>query len=300
MKAFFGRLVLALAASVLIMLVACSTQSAIQAEGGQQLRTRGEKIMANQVQNDDDDDFARKMLRGGRDDAQASGWAVSGNLFTTDPTTKLQVQAIFNEPGTYTVEFDAQSVVASGLSGRSSRTEALISWTVAGSTVTRRVTVAHGVSVSGEAEAVRVVMSDVSLGAAPPVEYAASALVVKGLRASYQPAILLPRPSFDSTVVAAGSGFTFAGSGAGPHGGLIIPSDAGVVSVGVTIGTLDHSPIPDQDFQVIQLDAANHHVKQYDPRVAPFVPLHPDCTELQVFNNTATNVLVTVAFGIDG
>lgn len=216
---------------------------------------------------------------------RANGWAASGNLVHKQPLTEVSLQVNFPESRNYTAQFK--------LSGdlRNKKTVAEITWTVNGNPVRRLVTVADGVSVQGAAQAVSVKIKDVStqaLGVGVDPQYLAIVTVVPGTRGSTSNPPTLDDQ--DLTDIATTSSEPFE-----------VPQAAGIVAVGVVVYNASGNAIPDQEIQVVQVDAAGNAISAYDPRQFFWVPLAAGCTLLIIRNRSATDVLtVKPIWGIDG
>jgi hypothetical protein len=229
------------------------------------------------------------------------GWATSGKLITYNKTQQVTLQAQFPEADVYTVQF--------GFSGPSTppanpiQAIATVIWTVAGNQVIRKYSVANGVSVSGNGEAVRILINDGSIErhaeATPiPIEYGVSVSVVRGVRpANQQPAILVDVPP-----VTFGAVYVIHPLSSVK---VPVPQDVGVISVYVAVAQAVNNPavpLPDQAVLVAQ-DQNGAFLKVYDPRNFEWVPLYPNTDTIQIFNAQAlgtTDILATVTFGVDG
>ncbi len=233
-----------------------------------------------------------------------TGWSVSGNLIVGDSTKTVQLQADFATPGEYTLQFNIGPAVGSNTAAVA---EALITWSVEGNSVQRRVTITPGCSVSGVGQAVRITMNDASVGIAGTIpdgkQYRVSAQVARGPR---------PTTSVPPTYIPSGDGNY--GKGAyivliGTPVDVPIPVDAGVSSVYVAVaGFVAASGVA----AAVNFPIVNHivpdslgdlRVQRYDPRTFQWVPLVPGATKIQLSNfNTVAGVAYAyyVAFGVDG
>ncbi len=171
-----------------------------------------------------------------------------------------------------------------------------ILWTTGGVTVKRRVSVANGVSISGCAESVRVIVSDATINylaevPSKPLTYTVNITVARGVRADPEPVTLVQFPP-----LATGAIFQV------PAGGSItipIPQDVGIVSANVSASP--NPPIAITDGQVIVQQIYGTTVfRQYDPRTFEWVPVLPGMSLLKIVNNNANLVVVSVVWGIDG
>jgi hypothetical protein len=215
------------------------------------------------------------------------GWSQSGELITKNTSQIVSLQANFEFPEYYTVQFGVSSAVV--------KSRALITWGVEGNTITRLVSVANGVEVSGAGQSCNVRVVDISDGViASGVHYTVFIDVVKGTRA------FTGQPPTLAVYSATGGVFSV-----GPLSStsIPIPLDAGVISVFVTVSTIAGSSavIAENDIQVAQQTGGTTQ-KTYDPRDFPeFVPITPGADVVTIFNNNAAQTYqVSVTFGIDG
>jgi hypothetical protein len=220
--------------------------------------------------------------------SKSGGWSAHGILTRLNPIRQVGLQAEFPYAGDYTIQFTRDAVPA----GISVRTEALITWSVEGNFVFRRVNVVNGVSVTGTGQAVKVVINDTTvdpMAFAPGPDYTVSMQVAPGTRpAVQQPPQLIP---------ATGPIFAF-----GPGTvNIPVPDDAGVISVFGTVVSFSNTPIPSEQAFIQMSDAALNTLKVYDPRQYDWVPLAPGTTFITLINATAADTLqFSVTFGIDG
>jgi hypothetical protein len=215
----------------------------------------------------------------------------------------LSMQAKFGYLSTYTVQISAPSIVVPGQDVRS-LAEAQITWTVEGNRVRRRVTVGNGVSVTGTAESVEVIVRDVTLdGAAFPAgfdpSYVVSAQVTRGTRpAQQQPPTLIPDPP-DATWVQG----AVAVPALNASTGLVVPSDTGAIALNAVI--VSDAPagavLPQGSVTIMELEGGVVR-REYDPReYGAWVPLLPSASSVVVRNyNAGTSIRASLLFGIDG
>jgi hypothetical protein len=261
-------------------------------------------------------------MYGVEDQVKASGpkgWSANGVLRATDLVKTVTLQCDFAEaPGPYTLQFGITG--NTGIVGAiDAQAEALITWSVEGNFVTRRVALTNGLSVSGTAEAVRVIIYDVSKPgfATPNAPYNVSVQVVRGTRpAIQQPPTLNPHPfvgDLNTNPPQPYSQTTFTVL-PGHILNLPIPNDAGVVSVfivttnnaGTTQGMTAAGTmlvIPPDSITVTITGSVD--APQWDPRGWPtWVPVPPGAAEITLQNNQAGGSAVAVDFsvwyGIDG
>lgn len=230
-------------------------------------------------QENEEEDMTAPGLPGNK----KSGWSASGKLTQLNRLTKVSMQANFvDAPQNYTVQFK----LAGDL--RLKRTEAEIVWSVEGNDVRRLVSVADGVSVQGSGQGVKVTIYDVSNDAVPvgvSADYVASVQLVSGTRGSTgNPPVL----SGDRASILAGGSQTFQ-----------IPTNAGITSVGVSVGT-GGNPIAEFDIAVTHQDSGATSLSTYDPRQFYWVPLTPGTTQIQITNFGASTIEVKINYGIDG
>jgi len=226
---------------------------------------------------------------------QQQGWSAMGTLKTYNDDREVSLQQQFDKVDTYTVTFQRTLGPSNADFAAGPECEALISFTVAGNTITRRVDVINGMSIQGIAGSILVVCKDkTSTGAVG--EYNVTITVAPGTRAPNQiqpflkagfragnPATVLPASSFDFDV----------------------PIDAGVNSVLVLVARPivagAASPIPEQACQVLHIaPGAIPVLAQYDPRSQSWVPLAPGAKTIRVYNADTDDVIFTVYYGIDG
>ncbi len=230
-----------------------------------------------------------------RDDEKSGGWSQSGVMHTGSLTDQVSLQAKFPKAESYTVQFGINP--SAGALAEAVQAEALISWSVEGNTVTRRVNVANGASVTGTGQAVRVVMADRTVGGTGK-DYVVSVQVAPGSRPStQQPPTLIPVPAF----------FNVAPTGGVSDPVIPIPTDAGAISVFVTVTAVGPGgPVASAEgiATVDQQISGGFTRKTYDPRTAEWVPLTPGATFLQLHNNNTVisgiHLFFSVTFGIDG
>lgn len=219
------------------------------------------------------------------------GWSMAGNLQVGNTNAAVSLQVDFPIPDYYTVQFGILPFTDPTATGPFTP-EATIDWVVAGNFIQRRISVGQGSSISGTGQACRVVLRDVTnTGGVPGGIYGGTILITPGSRpAKGQPPILWAGQAFN---LAAAAGQT-----------IMVPLDAGVISVDVEVSFPAGTVLTDVDVQVRQLDIAVATVlKQYNRPVAQndFVPLVPGCGSLRITNNHASaTAVITVIWGIDG
>lgn len=229
--------------------------------------------------------------------ARTEAWSRVGTLVTTQGKPNRRIVSLsktFPHPGTYTLQFHLKP--ADPDSHQIIECEAVITWGAGGNTVRRVVTVVDGLSITGIADSVRVVMRDVSsvLGSSGD-KYVVSVQIAPGTRPTTQPPLLYPPLSSNPQTVAAGGSADFN-----------VPQDSGCISVCVIAGNASAvapaASIPEQEACVIQsIIGFGVILKKYDARMFEFVPLSPGCRVVR-FSNLSTGIMmrVQVAFAIDG
>lgn len=210
------------------------------------------------------------------------GWSASG-ILTQHGNKEVSLQANFPEATSYIAQFSI-----SGTDLRYKQAEAEIKWVVEGNFVTRRITIANGVSIQGAGQAVSIKIRDVSPVVIPGVatDYTVSVQVVPGSRGSTNNP---PTLAGDAHIVLGGASLN-----------LNIPDNSGVISVAVLVENTLHNAIPDQAVNVRQQDAAGLDVALYDPRQYFWVPIQGSATVLRLENHTADPCVFTVIYGIEG
>lgn len=220
------------------------------------------------------------------DDSKKIGWSASGKLEQLNTLREVSLQANFlANPRNYTAQFK--------LSGdlKRKKVQAEITWSVEGNSIRRVVTVSDGTSVQGTGQGVNIKVRDIStlaIAAGTDPEYIASIQVVPGTRGSTS-----NPPTLDTmlaTLIAANSFLD-----------VPVPTDAGVISVAVTVASPIAAVIPDQQVQVQQIDSTSGIQNNYDPRQYFWVPLTPSVTIIRIYNFSLLNAIYAKAvFGIDG
>jgi hypothetical protein len=259
------------------------------------------------------------------------GWSSNGILIALNYTKTVNLQAQFDKggPGDYTAEFSISPPPFTRGAGNPVQAEALITWAIEGNFVTRRISISNGATISGVAQAVRIQIMDVSNPAVATAgqQYGVSVQVTKGIRATtMQPPTLTPHPSVDDEVQtpivqpfaqATYSVSAQGGGGAGNGNGfieLLIPQDAGVISVFITVaadnvfgGTYQAqgtAPVIPDDNVVALIRANGADQASFDPRAFNgWIPLIPGAATIDLINGMAAgqpSVTFSIWFGIDG
>ncbi len=212
-----------------------------------------------------------------------TGWSVAGSLFTENSDITVSLQQVFTEVSTYTV----QIAVRGETPGRAT---ALIAWNVDGNEILRRVDVCQGVSISGVAGAVRVVVSDATNtgdSPAPSTEYTVGITVAKGVRAGPSIPTLLAEEG--TVAIAAGASATWS-----------VPLTSGITAFQVHLNAAPPvAPIyGDVSFSQLTYGAAG--VLQGAVRPFQWIPLGNGTYTITIANDTTLPAAATIIYGIDG
>jgi hypothetical protein len=176
--------------------------------------------------------------------------------------------------------------------------EALVTWSVEGNFVRRRITVGNGAVLSGTGQGVKVELYDalpagLVLGGPPGPTYPASIQVARGTRPTNAAPPQLNGGTFD---VAPGSSIL-----------VPVPNDSGATSVNVAISAVGAPPdVITNEALVNQVDflAPGLVFKSYLPSdPCAFCPLSPFCTGLEIFNFFAPlsqDIKYAITYGIEG
>lgn len=238
------------------------------------------------------------------------GWSVNGTLAQGVSKKRVALQAKFGKIGTYTVQFGVVLPTTEALAPCPTRIKATIVWSVEGNTVTRQVTVGNGLQISGTGEAVSVLVEDNTLAnnnGSPDadIEYVVSVLITPGTRPSKEmPPVLLSEETDAASQLA---GFTHGTIEIAPAGNFEfdIPENAGVIAFYLGIYTPSEAVAAADAILGRFLHTGGGIVGQFDATpgrgyAGTWIPLTPGANQIQIFNNTALNVVVTMIYGIDG
>ncbi len=236
----------------------------------------------------------RSARSGGGNAGKRAAWAVGKKLVTGDSQKQASLQFTFDQPGAHLVQFNLNP--ASPDPGSTTippcRVEAIITWETNGNTVLRRVSVTDGCTVQGTGESIKVVAYDVTPGSINVgKEYSVSISVGPGTRGSFTNPPILSSGLIHN--VNGNSSLNF-----------IVPDDAGISSVFVSVASASGVPLPEQMVQVQQrtdTGGPGQIIAAYDPRSVVFAPLLPGCRIVAVANRGALDTLnVQAIWGIDG
>jgi len=233
------------------------------------------------------------------DGSPIESWSKVGDLMTASASNdkgSVSLQKQFPSAGQYTVQFDVVPIDPADPADGPIEARAIIQWVAGGNTITREVSIGSGVSVSGTANAVKVVAYDATSTGIDGRAYQVSILVTKGVRSfTGQPPLLVPPFSTNPAVL-----------GPNTFRDFDIPQDVGVISAMVIAGIGSHgttaSSIPEQQARVEQRGPGIVPIlKAYDARNFQYVPVSPGATVIRVWNlSAALSISFSVSFGIDG
>jgi hypothetical protein len=246
-----------------------------------------------------------------------TGWSQAGPLICQQTSPTVSMQVCFPKADIYTVQFEvSRQLSASGQTGQI--TFADLEWIVNGTTVRRTVSVVSGSTISGVGSSLNVKVYDASppgseVGVAGE-RYTVTINVSPGLRPaqSQQPYYAIPNPDSLSTFWGKNVFVPSVGPSTlqvffpqlgdvfyrNPPTSTGQPKPIGATSVHVVVGSLDGSPIANQEAQV-QVDNLG---LIYDPRDSPqWQPIPPGAYAATLINNSTGHVYrYSVKLGIDG
>jgi len=221
----------------------------------------------------------------GIDTINSGGWSKSGVLNMGDPVDQVTMQANFPDANVYTVQFSVTPPPAIGGVIPIPTTRATVMWNINGNFNTRVVDVGNGVSLTGVANAVKVIVQDLSPNPGGNPAYTVDVTVARGPRVQAD----FPPTLFGGRVVGVAPGAAFV---------ITVPVNAGVVSAEVAVS---ENGVATPNVTVLQQGGTTQ--KSYDATNPPtFVPLRAGVvTQLRIVNHdAANNVDITVTWGIDG
>jgi hypothetical protein len=251
------------------------------------------------------------------------GWSQAGKLICRSSSPIVPFQYCFPEASVFTLQFELSNipVLYNAEPGNvGPMVNADIEWIVNGTPVHRSISILNGTSISGVGESVKGKIYDSSVQAntsVPPSEvgingqqYTATVTISPGLRGSQsqQPFYAILNPDITSIywgkpvyqVDGASSLTLFFPQDVFPpispvNGG--VTKVIGATSIHVSVGSLDGTPIDNQEAQVILQSGL-----VYDPRDSPqWQPLIPGVTSVTLKNNSVgSDYLFSVKLGIDG
>jgi|WetSurMetagenome_2_1015567.scaffolds.fasta_scaffold225342_3 hypothetical protein len=234
-----------------------------------------------------------------------TGWSASRELISKDTNPAVQLQANFQDPTPYTVQFSITNLKATDGSADigSYNPTAVIEWSVEGNSVRRVVSVINGTSVTGVGQGCRITVRDQTptTDTTKEMEYTVAILVAPGVRPANQlQPILTPLIADSFGVTRPGAIFVDGGTGVDVQ----IPENAGVTSVYITAASLNAGipvALTDADIQASHTNTA-YVYKEYNPNKYTWVPIGPGTSTVRLTNfmGPLTQVLFNVTFGIDG
>lgn len=233
-------------------------------------------------------------------------WSAIGDMQTENPNKQVSLQAHFDEPGIYTVQFSFRFLDESqaGITNEGPpRVYADIEWSVAGNTIYRRISVHDGASISGNAEGVKVRVYDESVVALDAwiVDYQVGITVAPGVRAGDQPPTLeIYNATYGSWgTIAADDG---AGGAIGNWIDVPVPQNAGVKSVMVWGSPEFHDQIVGLDDLVSGFKMTSGIKGYWRPyRTGQvWMPVPPGTRYIRIGNQVTWNQTYSCIFGIDG
>jgi hypothetical protein len=179
-------------------------------------------------------------------------------------------------------------------------TEAQIVFSVDGRQNIRRVSVNQGMRISGQADAISVTVRDNSQiaidGRIPSAtQYMVNLSVSRGIRTDLtQPPTLAPADATGFVIVPA----RMSVAAGGTNFDIPVPQGVGVISANVT--AFAGTAITEGNAQAQWMQDATV-LRQWDPRVFPWVPIVPGTNKLRIQNNQDMGTIqFSVLFGIDG
>ena len=235
------------------------------------------------------------------------GWNGNATLTTGQSQSVPLLQAVFEEPDFYTVQFSVlppQALVQKLVNGVPTNVVnpnpgvyqaiATLNWSVEGMQSARQLSIGNGTTISGPGQGLNISLQDQTItngGAGLGFTYNVSATVTKGTR----PTTGLP-PTLPN-ILPTGNTFTLVASASST---IMIPQNAGVISLEVAVATGLDSALP--IIEVKELQVGGLIAKIYRPSSVPtFVAVAANANEIIVSNlDAATDADITITWGIDG
>lgn len=241
-----------------------------------------------------------------------TGWSAVGTLTTrTDanpnPDGAVHLQVDFGEKNSeyYTLQFSILPPPFVGEESIGIKGKAELLWTVEGNFIRRVVSVSNGQSISGLGQAVSIKITDDSFNPNdnPAVQYGVSVQVTRGTRPAYgnsQPPLFsvmegiyqaqIGPPNPDAPVtVAAGSDLAIA-----------VPPDCGINCFLLMIKVDGVAGIDDESVRVEQTSAGIIMAETSLRMANDWQPLMPGATTIVITNSSASDIIVTPLFGVEG
>lgn len=210
------------------------------------------------------------------------GWSANGLLTLGSAQPEISMQADFDEPGPYTLQFDVQYPAESNPLAPEyfegfPAAQARIFWSVEGNSVERLVTLTPGASISGVGQGVSVKVSDLSTFTTAPtvtVQYPVGIQVVKGPRSAIQPPFYFRSSDRRRLVAPVAAGLQF---------GDTVPEKGGITSCRVFAGFAGGPGIEDgiveMGFSVKNTVVAPfQYAVVLDPQKQGLIPIPPGAT----------------------
>ncbi len=238
----------------------------------------------------------------GMREGASGGWQVNGKLIPRSPFAGsaivptlgqegVSLQAAFKESREHTIQLDIDNSADDNASAHFIRAVANITWNVEGGFVTRRVSCTPGMSVTGVAQAVRIVIQDASVVPVGQVmrPYIVSALVAPGSRPSVQ------QPPFlegDRTLVA-------------NNGTVTLPAPIGVGAISLYLSLSPNAlgtALAAGQYNAEMRGNTGFALKSWDPiQQQGWIPLAPGTVAVVISATGAGPITFVVpTWGIDG
>jgi len=254
--------------------------------------------------------------------SEKDGWSAAGTLRASGKG-QVKLQADFSSVGSgqFTVQFNVNIPIvpptAPSYNENPIFVEALLTWIVEGNSVTRRISVSNGTSITGSGQAVTVVIYDNTKVLYPTTpntqDYQVSCQVVPGVRPNTEVApVLYPLDDILYNGNPAEPGFLQTTPVSTGHYLYVpIPQDAGITSCLVTaikrwpIGTGGTPVSIAEDTAIVIVSLGGTHIlSEYDCKTPFWYPLLASAQGLYLQNSTPASPPIqyyfTAAFGIDG
>jgi hypothetical protein len=231
-------------------------------------------------------DMYEGELVGQNKEKPKDGWSQSGTLTQGDAIKTVSFQANFPVADYYTLQFN---VTAPNDPQVPWIPQALIQWSVEGNTVTRIIDIGNGVAISGAAQGVKVIVSDVSTLGIPADarDYGVSIQCTKGSRPSSANGPTLRAPEGVQSLAGAGSVK------------FDIPANSGVKAAMVFVAPASNPATPMQ--ALMGIDAVGVVSLKWNPNEnVGWIPVTPGATDIIVENFDAISMDISVVYEIEG
>lgn len=209
----------------------------------------------------------------------------------------------------YTVQFSTRPVSGTVPVGQApTLTKATITWTIGGIQIQRIISIANGAAITGVGAGCSVSCHDATVllpGVDPNPDYIVSVTLTPGSRGTSSnpptdyPTSYLSNPSGTEVLGFSSGELNFVGSGGDTQAVIAVPQNAGVVSVQVTIGSVDGTAT---QATIGLIDLNGVQLRKYSNQDYPgFVPIDPQTTSIVIANHSSSaQCFWGLAFGIDG